>query len=369
MAQMQELRQAVDNIAGRPGPMLSVYLNVNPAVPENQERAYLTRLKDDLGSREIPEELKSRVYESVRYLRPGSRTLAIFADEEGFVEIYRVQIDLPQSARYGEPNVSPLFLALDEQEPYGAAVVDAESFRYFVVSLLEGSGEDPDAGGTGYREVEVDPSSPEPRGSTDHESDSRRAEANISRFYNELGKLTRDVTFREGVKRLILAGPKERTAEFRERLPQDVAERVVAEEPVDLGAPEGEILERLEAAREKAEEERGRELLDEIRESGVWGIDTTITALQEENRVYHLAMLWELDGEIRWCDNDGLAITDIAAEECPYCGQPTRVRPLADVLVDLAAARGARVAFFRGENDRTDTLRDEFEGLAGLTRF
>jgi hypothetical protein len=40
-----------------------------------------------------------------------------------------------------------------------------------------------------------------------------------------------------------------------------------------------------------------------------------------------------------------------------------------DVLVDLAAARGARLDFMLGENERTDTLREEFGGIAGLTRF
>lgn len=368
MAHMQELRQAINSISGRTGPMLSAYLNVNAGVPENQERAYLTRIREGMDQHEVPEGLQSRVREYVEEeLQPGAKTLAIFADEEGLFEVYRVQMDLPDSVRYGEPNTSPLFLALDEQEPYGAALVDAEQFRYFVVSPLEGSEED--EGSNGYRQVEASPSSPGPRSGMDQEPDSRRTEANISQFYNEIGDMTRDITFREGVKRLILGGPKERTSEFRKRLPQDVAERVVAEENVDLGAPEGEILEQLEAVRESAEEDRTAELLNEIRESGIWGFEDTITALQEENRVYHLAMLWELEGEIRWCPNDNLAITDITAEECPYCGQQTSVRPLTDVVVDLAAERGARVAFLRGENERTDTLRDEFGGLAGLTRF
>ena len=369
MAQMQELRQAVDSISGRPGPMLSAYLNVNAAVPENQERAYLVRLREGLDHQEVPEELQLKVRDYVEEeTHPRARTLAIFADEKGLFEVYRVQIDLPGSVRYGEPNTSPLFLALDEQEPYGAALVDAERFRYFVVSPLEGS-EEGAGGSNGYREVDVSPSSPGPRSGMDQEDDSRRTEANVSQFYNQIGDMIRDVTFREGVKRLILAGPKERTSELRGRLPQDVAGRVVAEENVDLGAPEGEILEQLESVRERAEEERIGKLLDEIRESGVWGFENTVTALQEENRVYHLTMLWELEGEIRWCPNDGLAITDITAEECPYCGQQTSVRPLTDVVVDLAASRGARVAFLRGENERTDTLRDEFGGLAGLTRF
>jgi peptide subunit release factor 1 (eRF1) len=191
----------------------------------------------------------------------------------------------------------------------------------------------------------------------------------VHRFYKEMGELTRDVTFREGVRRLILAGPTEVTAGFRDALPNDLKDRVVAEEPIELGAPEGELLDKLEAIRERAEHERERELLGKIRESGVRGADETIAALQEENRVYHLAVLWELAGDMRWCDNDGLAIHDITAEECPFCGQKTRLRPLTGILVDLAAARGARLDFFRGENENTDALRDELGGVAGLTRF
>jgi hypothetical protein len=59
----------------------------------------------------------------------------------------------------------------------------------------------------------------------------------------------------------------------------------------------------------------------------------------------------------------------MTAEECSFCGQKTRLRPLTDVLVDLADARGARLDFMLGENENTDVLRDEFGGIAGLTRF
>lgn len=73
---------------------------------------------------------------------------------------------------------------------------------------------------------------------------------------------------------------------------------MVAEEQVDLNAPEGEILERLEAVREQAEYDRKSGLLSEIRENGLWGLDKTLSALQEENLVYQLILLWELEGEI-----------------------------------------------------------------------
>ena len=46
MARTQELRQAMTQMAGRQGPTLSAYASVNAAIPENQGRAYLVRLRD-----------------------------------------------------------------------------------------------------------------------------------------------------------------------------------------------------------------------------------------------------------------------------------------------------------------------------------
>jgi Bacterial archaeo-eukaryotic release factor family 10 len=371
MAQAQDLRGAIASVADHEGPVFSAYVSVSAALPENQERAYLVRIRDAMNDLGVPEDLQERIREYVEAeTHPRARTLVLFAAEDGLFEHYRLQVEAPETFRWGDPNVAPLTLVLDEYEPYGAAVVDAERFRYFVVSPLARAGEgNEEIKGNGFRELDVHPAQPYPRGGTDFEPASRRTEAHIHRFYNELAKTTRDLTFREGVRRLILAGPKERTAEFRKALPKDLADRVVAEEHVDLSASEGELLDRLEDIRERAEYERESELLEEIRESGVRGPDETIAALQEENRVYHLAALWELESEIRWCDNDDLAIRDITAEECPFCGRQTRLRPMSDVLVDLAAARGARLDFIRGENENADTLRDEFGGLAGLTRF
>src|SRR5918994_4458569 len=268
MAQAQEIRQAITSVAGRQGPILSAYLSVNADIPENQRRAYLVRLRDAMNDEGVPKELQQRIREYTEdETHPGARTLAIFADEDDLFEIYRLQIDAPESFRWGDPYVAPLTLVLDEYEPYGAAVLDAERLRYFVVSPLSTAHGVEEIKANGFREVDVHPSESPPRGGTDHDAASRRTEAHIHHFYKEVGELTRDVTFQEGVQRLILAGPRERTAEFRSTLPNELKNWVVAEEHVDLGLPEGELLDRLEAVRERAEHERQKNLLDEIRES------------------------------------------------------------------------------------------------------
>jgi hypothetical protein len=387
-AQAEDVKRLKERLEDHPGPVLSVYLSVNARIPENQGQAYKVRLKDALREmEEVPEDLAGRVRESIESeVHPHARSVIFFAAEDGLFERYDLQIDLPEAYDFGEPYMAPLVLALDEHEPYGVALVDAEEFRFFVSAPMGNPSEGSDGASSGFfKEVDLNPSEPYPRGGTDFEPASRRTEAHRHRWYNELGELTQKLVNQDGVKHLIIAGPKERTSDYRNRLPEPVKERVVAEEAVATNAPEGELMEQFEAIKQKAEREREDGLIEQARENGVRGVRETVEALQE-GRVYHLIALWGLEGEIRWCDHDELAITNIAQEECPFCGRDTRVRPLIDVIIDLATARGARLEYVRdrdevGETpnedierernreDAASVLREEFEGLAGLLRY
>ncbi len=386
MAQAPDVQRLRDSLSGRSEPVLSIYLGVNARYAENQGEAYKVRLKDALGDMNVPEDLAAQVRNSVDgETRPRARTLVFFADGDGLFERYELQVDVPEAFRFGEPYLAPLVLALDEHEPYGVALLDAERFRFFVSEPMGGPSEDGESTGGFFREIDASPGSPGPRSGMDQEPQCRRTEANIHEWFNELGDLTRKLAFQNGVRHLILAGPKERTSEFRESLPQEIAERVVAEENIPSEAPEKEFVDRLEAVYERAEKEREMALISEARERGVRGVKDTIEALQE-GRVHHLVAAWGLEGEVRWSDADGLIITDITQEESPYSGEPTRVRPLMDALLDLASERGSRVELVRGEEvvaetptedaeqqrnpqDPASILRGEFEGLAGLLRY
>jgi hypothetical protein len=389
MAQPEEIREIRQRLEGHVGPMLSAYLSVNARFGENQGQAYKVRLKDALEELEVPDIARKRVLGSVEdQVHPRARTVVFFADEGGLFERLNLQVDAPEAFRYGEPYLAPLVMALEEHEPYGVALFDAERFRFFVSAPMDDPGGGSEGGTSGFfKEIDLDPSEPYPRGggSTDMDAVGRVQEENVHRFFKDMGERTRALAFSNGVRHLILAGPKERTSEFRETLPQEVRERVVAEDNVPSEAPEKEIFDRLEEVYEKAEQEREAGLVEGVRESGVRGVKDTIEALQE-GRVYHLLALYELEGEIRWCDHDELAITDVTSEECPFCGRQTRMRALSDVILDLAAARSARVQLVRardevvggpnedaeqrGQRDEpADVLRDEFEGLAGLIRY
>jgi peptide subunit release factor 1 (eRF1) len=377
--QLRIFRRQIRDIANRPQMVLSVYLNVNPAHPENQARAYLLRLKEALKDLGVPGDLAEHIRQFVESERIDYRTLAIFAAPDGLLETYRLQVDVPDAFRWGESYVAPLRLVLEEYKPYGVALLDAEKIRFLVTSLgwIEEStpaqlnpwaGEASIRRTVGWQDVSTAPSRPTSRGGAVADDFDARIDAHTHQFYKEAGETVRRVAFGEGIGHLILAGPHERVVEFRRALPHDLQDRVVAEAHIPADASEGEILERLENVRERIEYEHEAEMLAQARERGVRGLNETLSALQEENRIYKLLVLWELEGEVRWCDNDGLIIRDAIREECPYCGQQTRPRSLLEALIELATTRGARVEFFlRGEN--AATLREEFGGIVGLTRF
>src|SRR5215210_6156566 len=137
MAKAQDLRQAITAMSDRQGPVLSAYLSVNANIPENQGRTYLVRLRDAMNDEGVPKDLQQRIRDHFdEEAHPAAGTLAIFTTEDDFFEVYRLQVDVPESFRWGDPYVAPLTLVLDEYEPYGAVVLDAERFRYFVVSPL-----------------------------------------------------------------------------------------------------------------------------------------------------------------------------------------------------------------------------------------
>ena len=65
MAQPVDLQRLRSHFEGHPGPLLSVYLNVNPAEQDNQGQAYLVRLKDALGELGVSEGLSGCVRQTL----------------------------------------------------------------------------------------------------------------------------------------------------------------------------------------------------------------------------------------------------------------------------------------------------------------
>ncbi|QYJ14570.1 hypothetical protein Rxycam_00372 [Rubrobacter xylanophilus DSM 9941] len=370
MLNVEELRRIKDRVGGFTEPVLSVYLNTNPAAPENRNKAYVLRLKDALKELGVSRELSDTVLRQVEERQRLGRTLVLFASREGKTEAFSLQTEMSEEILWGEPHLAPLQLVIDEYQPTGVVLVDAKRFRFFVTSLGQieeelGAANVFDT--AGWREVTISPSSASPQGGMAQDLFERRVEAQTKRFYKELGEEIRRLVAQFGIKRLILAGPEERTAAFAEALPSEVSRLVGGRAHLPTGASEAEVLRRVSEMEERLEREEERALLTQARERGVYGLPETLEALAE-GRVHMLIVPWPFSGEVAWCDSCSLAV-DRAREDggCPYCGGKTRSRRAADALLDLAESRDAGIEFARGEN--AEALRRELGGLAGLTRF
>ena len=123
-----------ENIAPRSAPILSMYLNVNPAEPTNANRAWLVRVKDSLKGLDVPREVREKVMRELEVTRPAASTYTVFAADD-LMQVYSLQVDLPVvdvahgriEARWGEPYVFPPVYAIDEYARHGVVPLTRRS--------------------------------------------------------------------------------------------------------------------------------------------------------------------------------------------------------------------------------------------------
>jgi hypothetical protein len=377
------IRFVKESLAPHTAPLLSAYLNVNPAEPTNMGRAWQAHLKNALKNLDVPRDLAKKVIDKLEMERPVGRTYAIFAAEDLF-KTYELHVDLPvidiargrAEARWGEPWVFPLAYALDEYERYGVVFADKANWRFFEVYLGE-IAEVADA----FLNLPTDHSrklKKRPaqtfveglplRGGAPGDRYERHVEAWVQRFYKQAAHRLEHLVDQWRITALILMGPSEDTHFFEQNLPRSLRTRVAmhtASLP-EPGASAGQIMKRLEPVIASSIEAREMALLDEVRERGRWTISTVLQALQM-GRVHLLVAPWNPGAKVLRASG-GLVVEDPRELEAYCLEEPTAQEVnLRDVLPDLAEAHGARPEFVQGKAEAR--LHQEFGGLAGLSRW
>jgi peptide subunit release factor 1 (eRF1) len=390
----EEVRRIKESLKDLKTPALSLYLDINPAKPDNAGRAYALRAKDAMKALAVPEALAGKVLELLQHEVIQAKTLALFADQER-LELFPLQVELPlvravktafvdektsrlltdgALAHYGEPFLLPLVYALDEYERYGVVYVDQERWRVFEVFLGE-IAEVKDAflalDTEAWRRLSLDAPGRRfnlggiARGGAGQDLFAKRLAAWEERFYKALAhELVRHVEER-GFTRLLLMGPEEHTKLFLGYLPKRLKEKVVAELPSlpHPGASPGEVLKRLEPVLEEVERQAEVRLLEELEEAypkAAFGPE--VLARVQEGRVELWVLPWHLEKEVYACD--GLYLAE-EAQALAYCQNPEK-KPLAVVLPELAAGYAAKLEFVRGEAERRLLERG---GMAALLRW
>jgi peptide subunit release factor 1 (eRF1) len=377
--QILAVRRAID---AYPSPVLTLYAHVNPAHPGNTPKAIALRARAALRRLDAPAPIVGKVLERLETGPHRARTLALFASD-GRMDELELELDLPMvdgveghfEARWGEPYLSPLLLALDEYERYGVAYVDRDRWRLFEIFLGEIAEVSnafrpiaPAELDRLQRSKNIHPAYIADRAGAARDLADRHLVEWTARFFRDGAHQLEAMVRTREIDRVILMGPDEDTRMFETALARPLRARVIARLPSlpHPAASADEVLRRVADTVEAAEARREAELLDKIREEGMWRLDRCLPALQR-GQLHALAVPWRLDRSVFSERSTGyVAATPDAARAAAPDGAVDEV-PLRDVLPELASAFAARIEFMRGPS--LDRLIEEFGGMGALRRW
>lgn len=383
----RNLKQALtQRIAEQDAPILSLYLDVNPANADNTGNAAVLRAAAAMRGAGLGKEYIAAISArlSQEYVIAKGRTLVVFAGQDPSQEFdaYYLQTHLPLLGRsdgalahWGRPFVAPLLFVLDQRERYAAIYVSADRVRVFEVFLgqIDEVSDHIRLVDTGdwqpYRHARRSPglgAGVAARGGADHDSFRDRMREASARLYRTLLPELEKSLKAEGVERVVLLGTPSALAPFQEALSAGMRGMVVDQLPPpanpdaaahDWLPPIQQVVDRVEAERELA-------LLDAVHEKGVWGLQQTLTLLQDR-RLRTVIIPWDGSTTVFRADSGRVGATAEEATALDPLGSVSQVA-LLEVLPDLAAAGGTVLEFVDGQAQQR--LLDEFAGIAGVLR-
>lgn len=364
-------------------PLLSVYADVNPAKPENQNSAWKIRIKNSLKEFDIPDNIKKKVFEVLEIERPSARTIAIFAADD-LIERYDLQIDIPVvdlangrvDVSWGKPNVSPLIFAIDEYERTGVLYLKKTGWHFYEFflgelkelddSFKEVSASEWEELNNNLKEVYLDLL--KSRVPTHPDKFPKRINSFVIRFYKKLAQLVEKIVTLKDIKRMILVGPEEQTKHFASFLSKPIRNTIVSfagDLQIQDSSP-ARIYEKIYPIIESIERNYEKKLVDSLENSNiVSGLENTLEALQT-GRVYSLIVPWNLNAKVWYCENGYISTSEEKVKE--LCGNDNVKKiNLKSIIIDLALDYGAKLEFVRG--DAEELLIKKYSGLVGLLRW
>ncbi len=337
--------------------VLSVICVVNPASPVNQGGAMRIRIKNLLTQDEIPTSLSEYVMADLTEAGHTTRTRAYFLwDEHGHLQrrVVDVQLELPESAHYGAPDLEPLNAVLAANPHNIIVLVDHDWGRLFDVRLGE-IREMHDALALGGR-----------REAARNFDDNQYVEHQDQVFWNKVVEQLTHLRQSGTLEQLLIAGPPELRESLKAELTSDLTGALVGEFKVPGDASAAQVLEAAQSALETAVSNADEAALANVRERGVSGAEMTLTAVQEGS-VFELLVSGDGSSTPVWRDEQGYVFGVYPAQGIStLTGGAVEGKQLRDVIGGLRENFGLKVRFLQGEMGRQ--LETEMGGLAGLQR-
>ncbi len=367
-----------------PQPILTAYLDTNPANPRNQghppgaliwlkSRARVLRSRIPKAEQKPFQEQVRRVEELLRNQPPRERGLVVFAGPESW-QVIPLQVDVEDELHWGRPSLTQLLWLLDEHQPCGAALVDRSGARFY--KFWMGFAEEQEKFRfqidlTEWRKKYlVPPAHPGVQKTRGSQRDvfEQRVEAQLEKFYKETANRIQQWATEEKLIPVVVAGPQGTVDSVWDELPRHFQERCLLVR-ADLShlAP-ADLAVRLEQEIKAWKRDRERQMVERLLANpngtrAVVGPDETLRRIQE-GMARELVVVRGLGGRLRQCQN--CFWVDRSADRiCPACGGERRLVPLRAVLPELARRYNVHVEVIAGEAARK--LR-EFGGLAAWLR-
>lgn len=307
-------------------PVLSVYLDLDPAAGAMEvHRRRLRQLLKGLAPQGAADAEAVERYLDHQYDGAG-RSLALFScAPEGLLRTFSLRVPLRSRVRWMDrPYVKPLADLLDNYGGYGVAVVDkqgARLFHFHLGALREQEG----TLGEAVRRTKRGGGSQAPGRRGGAAGQTRHAEEVADRNLKEAARFAQQFFRENRVRRVLIGGTEENTAQFRSLLPKAWQSLVAGTFSIEMGANHGLVLERaieLVAQAERLEEGR---LVESVitaaakgREGAV-GLDDALAAAHT-GRVQTLLLSEGYRAAGFRCSGCGFLTTQ-PQQACSFCGK------------------------------------------------
>jgi rubrerythrin len=350
--------------------VLTLYLDIDQSKQANLNRGFERPLKDMVAGIKATirnqDELTSfatasqRMERSAQDIDVGGRSLvAVFDASDGFFWSQQFDLPLPNRLLWNRAvAIEPLTAAIDEYETVGIVMLDRAHLRLLTMFLGEIHEE--------LRETfdEEKVRRTKTVGMNTLGAAGRAQQKADEHIRANLRQMTRRIdvaVLQHRIRRLILAGSPEITAELKALLPKRLELRVIGTLNVAINANLDEIRNAAAPLAERFERQSEATLVTELVTSAakagsvVLGLEQTLQAAND-GRIWQLVYADGFAASGYECRNCGV-LSSAGQPACPLCGSSVNpAEDLVDQIIAHASRKGAKVEVIRGQEAKSSLM-------------
>lgn len=350
-------------------PVLSVYLNTNPA--DRTADDHKLQLRSLLKGVDLPDDVAAvREYFDYEYDWTGHRGAVVFScAEDEFFQSIPLSIDINNLVRVEEqPYIKPLASLFDAYSGYGVILVDQQKARFFSFHLGELKEEKEFAGEEVQRQKHGGGSQATGRRRGDI-GDADYSDTISDRNMREAAKRASRFLEKHDVRRLLIGGTENNVSTFRDFLPKSWQSLIVGSFQMNMNANYQDVQRKAIEIGKDAEEKREKKLVDTViteaakGRNGLLRFDEILSAVRE-GRIQTLLVEEGFIEPGYQCTGCGF-ITTQPISSCPFCSESfQRIDDAVEMTVREVLRMGGNVEVLEGSEALT-----EHGGIGALLRY